>query len=149
MDYYQEEKPVKKKKIFSLSAVVIFVVVVTSLSFGGYFFYKYQKLTANPNAAAQKEAKDLLAKVAEIYLIPTGEEPTVATVSDPNALKNQSFFSSSLKGDKVLIFAKAGKAVLYRPSINKIIETAPLNRNDQQNTTQPESTSEPLKNKTF
>ena len=88
--------------------------------------------------------------MAEIYLIPTGEEPTIATVSDPAALKNQSFFSSSAKGDKVLIFTQAGKAVLYRPSINKIVEVAPINKNDQQNTTPPpEKTSGPLKDKTF
>lgn len=113
--------------------VVMLVIILTSLSFGGYFYYQFRKLKNNPNIEYQKEAQDLLSRVAKIYLIPTGEEPTIATVSDPNALKDQAFFTQSQKGDKVLIFSKAGRAVLYRPSINKIIETAPINNstNDQ------------------
>lgn len=148
MEYYQET-PTPKKKYFS--TIIIAVVVLTSLSFGGYFYYQYTQLKKNPNTEAQKEAKDLLSKVARIYLIPTGEEPTVATVSDPNALKNQSFFTMSQKGDKVLIFVKAGRAVLYRPSIDKIIETAPINNNvnDQTTTKAPDTTSGPLKDKSF
>lgn len=113
--------------------IILLVFLATSLFFGGYFFYQFKKLKNNPNVEYQKEAQDLLSRVAKIYLIPTGEEPTIATVSDPNALKDQAFFIGSQKGDKVLIFSKAGRAVLYRPSINKIIETAPINSstNDQ------------------
>lgn len=136
-----------KRKLINIT---FFVVAITSLFFGGYFYYQFRTLKNNPDTQAQKEAQDLLGKVAQLYLIPTGEEPTIATVSDPNALKNQSFFTSSQKGDKVLIFTKAGKAVLYRPSINKIIETAPINnsKNDK-NSTPPETISGPLKDKSF
>lgn len=130
--------------------IVTSVIVITSLLFGGYFYYQFHKLKSSPNLQVQKEAQDLLSKVAQIYLIPTGEEPTIATVSDPNALKNQSFFTQSQKGDKVLIFSQAGRAVLYRPSINKIIETTPINNNkNDQNTQPPEETSSPLKDKSF
>ena len=51
----------------------------------------------------------------------------LATVSDPELLKNKSFFLSSEKGDRVLIFSKIGKAILYRPSINKIVEVVSIN----------------------
>lgn len=140
--------PMTKRKFIN---IVMLVIIITSLLFGGYFYYQFKKLRSNPNAQIEKEAQDLLSQVAKIYLIPTGEEPTIATVSDPNALKNQSFFTQSQKGDKVLIFTKAGRAVLYRPSIDKIIETAPINNstNDQTNTTPPEETSGPLKDKSF
>ena len=127
--------PMTKRKFTN---IVLLVIVITSLSFGGYFYYKFRALKNNPNAQVQKEAEDLLAQVAQIYLIPTGEEPTIATVSDPNALKNQSFFTQSQKGDKVLIFTKAGRAVLYRPSINKIIETAPINNDKNEQNKPPE-----------
>lgn len=123
------------------------VIVFTSLVFGGYFYYQFRTLKNNPNVQVQKDTQDLLAKVARIYLIPTGEEPTIATVSDPIALKNQSFFTQSQKGDKVLIFTKAGRAVLYRPSMDKIIEAIPINnsKNDQK----PETTTGPLEEKSF
>jgi hypothetical protein len=151
VDYYDEEQHINKRPFLGVANVLVFVIVLTSLFFGGYFYYQYRKLQNNPTTVAQKEAQDLLSLVAKIYLIPTGEEPTIATVSDPNALRGQAFFSSSQKGDKVLIFTKAGRAVLYRPSINKIIETAPINNNAQtnQNTTTPDTTSGPLKDKSF
>ena len=128
---------------------VLIIVAVVAIALGGYFYYKLHTFQKNPNAENAKEAKDLLAKVAEIYLIPTGEEPTIATVSDPNALKNQSFFTASQKGDRVLIFTLAGKAVLYRPSIDKIIEVAPINNKKDDTPSTPEKSTGPLKDKTF
>ena len=136
--------PMTKRKFIN---IVMSVIVFTSLGFGGYFYYQFRTLKNNPNVQVQKDTQDLLAKVARIYLIPTGEEPTIATVSDPIALKNQSFFTQSQKGDKVLIFTKAGRAVLYRPSMDKIIEAIPINnsKNDQK----PETTTGPLEEKSF
>jgi hypothetical protein len=59
--------------------------------------------------------------------LPQGETPTVANVSDADAAKKQSaFFVDAQNGDKVLMYVKAGQAILYRPSTNKIIKVAPL-----------------------
>lgn len=151
MEHNQEENNTRKVMPFWRPVnIIIFVILLVSFAFGGYFYYQYRKLATNQNSKAEKETKDLLAKVAEIYLIPTGEEPTIATVSDPEKLKNQSFFSSSQKGDKVLIFTQAGKAVLYRPSIDKIIEVSPINnKKDETHTKLPEKQTESLKDKTF
>jgi hypothetical protein len=153
---YVEEPPTvpglkpKKKSMSKQQFInrVLLVVLLIAIGFGGYFYYKLNSLQKNPTAEASKEAKDLLGRVAKIYLIPTGEEPTVATVSDPEKLKDQSFFSGAQKGDKVLIFSQSGKAVLYRPSINKIIEVAPINNKNDKPTTQEKSTG-PLQDKTF
>ncbi len=60
-------------------------------------------------------------------ILPNGETPTIATVSDPEALKDQVFFVDAQKGDKVLIYSNAKKAILYRPGDDKIITIAPLN----------------------
>lgn len=128
--------------------MVMLLALLVAVALGGYFYYKLHNLQRNNQEVAKKEAKDLLGKVARLYLIPTGEEPTVATVSDPLKLKDQAFFSSSQKDDKVLIFTEAGKAVLYRPSIDKIIEVAPIN-NNKKDAKPPEKTTEPLKDKTF
>jgi hypothetical protein len=51
----------------------------------------------------------------------------VATVSDASKLQSQQFFAKAQNGDKVLIFTNAKRAVLYRPSTNKVIEYAPVN----------------------
>lgn len=113
-----------KQKVLSIALSVIAVIAIV---LGGYFYYQLKILKTDPATIAKEEATDLVSKISKLYLLPTDEEPTVATVSDPEVLKDQSFFTQSLKGDKVLIYTKAGKAILYRPSIDKIIETAPIN----------------------
>ncbi len=105
------------------SLVLVIVLLATSI----YFGYQYYILSQDPQAAAQSEVKRLVSEVSRLVVLPEGETPTVATVSDPEALKAQPFFSGSLKDDKVLIYTKAQKAILYRPSINKIIQIAPIN----------------------
>ena len=110
----------KKRKVVN---IVLILIILVALSFGFYFYYKLNKIENNRQEIKnQKELKSLIVKVGQHYLLPSDEEPTVATVSDPELLKEQSFFTQTEKGDKVFIFTKAGKAVLYRPSIDKIIE---------------------------
>lgn len=109
---------IRKRTVFNF--VIIFVAIV-AICFGIIFYFKLNKIKIE-DARKAKEVNTLVSKVSELYLFPEGETPTVATVSDPNLLKGQAFFTNSKKGDTVLIFLKAGRAVLYRSSINKIIE---------------------------
>ncbi|PIR80160.1 MAG: hypothetical protein COU25_01495, partial [Candidatus Levybacteria bacterium CG10_big_fil_rev_8_21_14_0_10_35_13] len=53
--------------------------------------------------------------------------PTIATITDKSQLSTQPFFNNAVDGDKVLVYANAKKAILYRPSTDKIIEVAPVN----------------------
>lgn len=124
--------PIKKKskikrflrKYFSI--IIILLLALTS-------FYFYRKAKNDPNAQAQAEVKSLVSKVGDLMILPSSETPTIATVSDPEALKDQVFFIDSQKGDKVLIYSNAKKAILYRPDEDKIITIAPLNT-DSSNT---------------
>lgn len=85
-------------------------------------------LYANPQVAVQKQTNDLLKKVGALMDLPQGETPTVANVTDAAAAKKESaFFNNAQNDDKVLMYVKAGEAILYRPSTNKIILVAPLN----------------------
>jgi len=87
----------------------------------------------NPQALVQKQSNDLITKVGVLMKLPAGETPTVAAVSDAAAAKQQSpFFANAANGDKVLLYVKAGEAILYRPSTNKIILVAPLTFNSAQ-----------------
>ncbi|HSE56759.1 MAG TPA: hypothetical protein VLB02_01595 [Candidatus Paceibacterota bacterium] len=107
------------------------ILIVLVIALAGATTYFYKKSRANP---AQEEAKDLAAEVGRIILLPADELPTVATVSDPEALKSQAFFADAKKGDKVLIYTNAKKAVLYDPVAKKIINVAPLNIGESQKT---------------
>jgi hypothetical protein len=84
-------------------------------------------LKNNPQQAVQQQTNDLISAVGRLYTLPQGETPTVAAVTDAAQAKKQSaFFNNAQNGDKVLLYVKAGEAILYRPSTNKIIVVAPL-----------------------
>jgi hypothetical protein len=88
--------------------------------------FHFYGLSKNPDGAPSDEAGAVVAKVGKLLILPLGEEPTVATVSDANALRDQPFFAYAEAGDQVLIYTKAKKAILYRPSLNKLVEVSAI-----------------------
>lgn len=112
--------------------ILIFLFVVLTLAGAGgsyYFYQKYSeanKLLADPNALVQKEESKVIERLSKLIDLPTDEKPTVATVLDKEKLKDQPFFIKAENGDKLIVFAQNKKAILYRESINKIVEFAQL-----------------------
>ena len=114
-----------KNKIF-LAALAVLVLVFGTTTV--YFYNQAAKLKVDPQKAAQESTKELIDKVSKLIVLPAGETPTVATVTDPDKLKKeQPFFANASVGDKVLIYTQARKAYMYNPNTNKIIEVAPVN----------------------
>lgn len=109
-------------------ALLILGVLVVGLAGTSLIFYKQAKeLKINPQKISQEENQKTIDAVGKLVLLPEGETPTIATVTDPVKLKaEQAFFARAVEGDKVLIYTQALKAIMYRPSENKIIEIAPL-----------------------
>jgi hypothetical protein len=112
--------------------VIIFLIIVLIVAIlPSYYFYnqykKTQSLLQNPAASSNTQTKELIAEVGKLMVLPANEQPTVATVSDIKKLADQPFFAHAQNGDKVLIYTQSKKAILYRESINKIIEVAPVN----------------------
>lgn len=111
------------------------ILLIAALAAAFYFYTKYQdsqdKLK-HPEKLAQVQTEDLVTKVSRHLQLPTDEKPTVATVSDVSKLSGQTFFAGAQNGDKVLIYTKAKKAVLYRPGTDKVINVGPLNVNNTQ-----------------
>lgn len=129
----------KELKVAIKKAHIIIVLLVVALAGGGYVGYtKYDDLKrenqrlADPQEAAKAETIRIKEEIAKLIEVPGDEEPTIATVVDPAKLGDQAFFSKAQKDDRVVIYAKAKKAILYRPSTKKIIEVAPLNIGDTQ-----------------
>lgn len=108
--------------------LVVLGVLVVGLAGTSLMFYNQVKdLKVNPQKVSQEENQKIIDAVGKLVLLPEGETPTIATVTDPSKLKTQqAFFARSAEGDKVLIYTSALKAIMYRPSENKIIEIAPL-----------------------
>lgn len=78
-------------------------------------------------ASQADEARQLSQEVGKLIELPNNETPTIATVVDAEKVNNQAFFKDAQNGDKVLLYASSSKAILYRPSTQKIIEVAPIN----------------------
>ncbi len=109
--------------------IIVVVLLIAAVSSGVYFYIQYQnaKTTTSSSTKSASEVADLIKKVGDLMVLPTGENPTVATVSDVSKLKGQTFFAQAHNGDKVLIYQKARKAILYSPTLNKIVEYGPIN----------------------
>lgn len=106
---------------------IIIVLVALVVILGAGFVYYFQKANTDPNKVAQEELAEVVERVGKLIVLPDGETPTLATVSDPSKLKDQTFFARAKAGDKVLIFTNSKKAILYDPVANKIVEVAPVN----------------------
>lgn len=117
--------------LFIVSLILVIFLINTSNN-NQNLKRQVEQLSANRQEAQENEAQRLKAEVGKIIELPKDELPTVATVVDADKVRNQSFFADSENGDKVLLFAQTGKAILYRPNIKKIIEVAPINLNNQQ-----------------
>lgn len=120
-----------------LMTVVLPLVAIVALGLAGYFYSQVRTLKQDPQALAQKEVALFVDKIGKLLVLPADETPTLATVSDPEALKDQAFFAGAQKGDKVLIYAGAKKAILYSVTLNKVIDVAPLNIGTQKAVTPP------------
>jgi len=114
----------------------ILLIIVVGLAF--YFWNQTRVLTSTSisggNDLSQSEIEGLISKVGTLMFLPSDEVPTLATVSDPEKLKDQPFFAQAKVGDKVLIYAKSQKAILYDPVANKIVNVAPINLGGQSGT---------------
>jgi hypothetical protein len=121
-----------KKIRLTIFGILLLGLIGTSMS-TVYFYTKSkssltQKVESVPSSDdLSKDPVKMVEAVSKLILLPAGEEPTIATVSDPSKLIEQPFFTDAKVGDKVLIYQNARKAFLYRPSENRLIEVAPIN----------------------
>ena len=100
----------KIKNILLIVFVALFLVAVLT----AYSFYnELSQLKEDPQKVVQEQTTALLTKIAKLIALPEGEAPTIATVSDPEKLKSQPFFARAKRGDKVLIYTNARRAILY------------------------------------
>jgi hypothetical protein len=119
-------EPKKSKFLKVVVPTIVFLLLLASVGAAVYFYKEVDTLKKNANNTSQSDTTALVNAVGKLILLPTGETPTVATVSDLSALQGQAFFANAKVGDKVLVYQKAKTAFLYDPAQNKIINVSPI-----------------------
>jgi hypothetical protein len=113
--------------------LILLIGIAGAGGYVGYHYYqKYQLVTHNPDIITKEETAWLVEQVSKLMDLPTDETPTIATVLDKDKLKDQQFFNRAENGDKVLVYMKAKKAILFRPNTDKIIEVGPVSMDQNQ-----------------
>lgn len=124
-----------KGKIGGVLKFAFGTLLVLAVGVGGtaYAITRYPQVLglSKGQAQAQAEVDMLISEVGKLLALPADEKPTVATITDVEKLKEQVFFKNAANGDKVLIYTKSKKAILYRPSEKKIVEVGAVNINQQ------------------
>ncbi len=111
-----------KKKKHMVSKKIIFqsILIILGIAIG---MFVYHQFFAN---SAEKDQEKLLSSLSEIMILPQ-EEATIFDIDDPELLtKDQDFFVGSMKGDKLVVFPVAGKAIIYRPEDHLIVNVGPV-----------------------
>lgn len=99
--------------------VIAFAVVVVVVACVGIFVWRHSQ-TGDLNKVSV-----ITARVNKHYVLPTDEQPALATVTNKNKLTS-AFLKKAENGDKVLIYQKNSIAIIYRPSIDRIIAVGPV-----------------------
>ena len=123
---------VKKKRKKSKGPLIYTVILVLALSFGTFFFVRYQQVNNKYQDLVMSEedkVREIVKKVSKLYTIPSFEEekPQSKIFMKEEEIKivksSNKFFKDVQINDVVLAYEKADIAVLFRPSENKIVAT--------------------------
>lgn len=159
-----------KKQLGKMFAVSFFAVlgIFGVLAFGYTIFYTFsqnQELAKKvrslesggtvAGAQAQSAADEVLRQIAEstrarvesmVLIPPSDETPRFAQIDDMSKVSKEPFFRDVKLGDHLLIYQKAGIAVLFRPSVGKVITMTYVNPEAQSTSpaTQPPQTAQPI-----
>lgn len=112
----------KKRQALLMSAAVVIGALLT-LALVLFMQNRQDKRSADKNRA---ESQSIITAVGQLYILPSGETPTVATIKDKAKLSGQTFFKDAQNGDYVLVYPKAKTALLYRKSVNKLVNVGPI-----------------------
>jgi hypothetical protein len=120
----------KRKVILAVLIVIVFGGVGSLIKLtrdNKQLRSEIQGLKEDPYKIAKEETANIVALVGKLVILPEGEEPVLATVTDKEKLKDQPVFAKAENGDKILIYSIAQKAYIYNPTKNVIVDVVSVN----------------------
>lgn len=140
------KKNKKSRKLFWLLFLLSYVVVGFGSWKGNDYYRKHYSVGPMAEMGAE-EIKEVVSKIKDLMILPDNEVPQVVKLSNVAELvKVQPFFIGSKNGDIFLAYNQSRKAIVYRPSENKIVNVGPITFADDQS--QKEVTEKPGEKKT-
>lgn len=109
----------KLKNPLILAGLILAGLIVVKLATG---WPAVGQSTESPDA----QTAEVIKEISQFMLLPN-ETPVMITIQDTQALQGQAFFQNAEKGDDLIVFQNASKAILWRPSAKKIIEASIIN----------------------
>ncbi len=94
---------------------VLTIALVGMALVGGIYWWK-------TSTASQSELQIVEAKVERLYLLPKDETPALVSVVDASKLTSSYLKQYAKTGDKLLLYQNTSKVIIYRPSIDKIVD---------------------------
>lgn len=146
-------KNINKNTEKTRTLYIIIILIIVAFAGAGVYGYKMlndsKKETArlkqentklaNPQESAKLQIERIKNDVAKLIDVPQDENPEISNVDDISKLPKVAFYTKAQNGDKVLFYAKAKKAILYRPSSNKIIEATIIGGANKSETPKPDA----------
>lgn len=129
-----------KKRALSIKTVIILgAVTLAIVSLVGFGMWSYKNYTEakkeiarlssveGQKELAKKELDSIRQKLGRHIILPQDEDPTIATVTDVEALKKtQAFFNNAQNGDKLIVYSGAKKAIIYSPERDILVNVGAL-----------------------
>lgn len=112
-------RPTKKISHFGLKIITVVIVLALTIS-ALLIFHKSSSHTGKDEMISVRK------RVSKLVLLPSNEDPTLATVQDTKKLTDSFLKNNAVNGDKILVYVKAKKVYIYRPSLNRIVTIGPL-----------------------
>jgi hypothetical protein len=111
---------------FSLFSILLLAAI-------GFLLYKISQMDKelalarqSPGTYTDMQNKTVIEKLGQIVILPTDEEPSIATILDKEKLKDNPFFVKAKNGDKIIAYENNRLIYLYRPEINKLVGLLPF-----------------------
>jgi hypothetical protein len=103
---------------------IIALVVIIALAI---IWYSMSKSPIGTDSVANDATKtEYLADVKKVIMVPE-EDPTFLVVDNAELIsKQQAFFKDVVNGDALFVFPTAGKAIIWSPSRDMVINSGPI-----------------------
>lgn len=116
----------KNNLIIGLAILAVAIGFILLMNDRNRLKQEVNKQSTNQVSAGQTDALKYQEEIGKIVELPTGQTPSLVSVTDSKKLAGENpFFKNAQDGDVVLLYVspdKSVRAILYRPSSHKVIE---------------------------